>query len=83
MKNRQNSIHRRLRDNQKGPKQHPWWWSPTLHPNGHCVRKATLFEKAGMEILSMRIKAAKSSWLDLYNVYLPNNATQHTSLDPS
>ena len=41
------------------------------------------FEKAGMEILSIRIKATKSSWLDLYNVYLPNTATQHTSFDPS
>ena len=41
------------------------------------------FEKAGMEILSIRIKATKSSWLDLYNVYLPNTATQHISFDPS
>ena len=32
-----------LRDNQKGPKQHPWWRSPTLHPNGHRVREAALF----------------------------------------
>ena len=36
-----------------------------------------------MEILSIRIKATKSSWVDLYNVYLPNTATQHTSFDPS
>ena len=36
-----------------------------------------------MEILSIRIKATKSSWLDLYNVYLPNTVTQHTSFDPS
>ena len=41
------------------------------------------FEKAGMEIQSIRIKVTKSSWLDLYNVYLPNTVTQHTSFDPS
>ena len=41
------------------------------------------FEKAGMEILSICIKATNSSWLDLYNVYLPNTATQHISFDPS
>ena len=41
------------------------------------------FEKAGMEILSIRIKATKSSWLDLYNVYLPNTSTQHNLFDPS
>ena len=35
-----------------------------------------------MEIQSIRIRVTKSSWLDLYNVYLPNTATQHTSLDP-
>ena len=44
--------------------------------------KLHTFEKAGMEILSICIKATKSSWLDLYNVYLPNTATQHTSFDP-
>ena len=36
-----------------------------------------------MEIQSIRIKVTKSSWLDLYNVYLLNTATQHTSFDPS
>ena len=41
------------------------------------------FEKAGMEILSIRIKATKSTWLELYNVYLLNTSTQHTSFDPS
>ena len=41
------------------------------------------FEKAGMEIQSIHIKATKSSWLDIYNVYLPNTATQHTSFHPS
>ena len=41
------------------------------------------FEKAGMEILSICIKATKSTWLELYNVYLPNTSTQHTSFDPS
>ena len=45
--------------------------------------KLNSFEKAGMEIQSIRIKVTKSSWLDLYNVYLPNTATQHTSFDPS
>ena len=41
------------------------------------------FKKAGMEILSIHIKATKSTWLDLYNVYLPNTSTQHNSFDPS
>ena len=41
------------------------------------------FEKAGMEILSIRIKATKLSWLDHYNVYLPNTSTQHNLFDPS
>ena len=40
-------------------------------------------EKAGMEILSIRIKATKSTWLDLNNIYLPNTSTQHNSFDPS
>ena len=40
-------------------------------------------EKAGMEILSIRLKATKSTWLELYNVYLPNTSTQHTSFNPS
>ena len=46
-------------------------------------KKLHSFEEAGMEILSVQIKATKSSWLDLYNVYPPNTATQHTSFDPS
>ena len=37
--------------------------------------KLDSFEKAGMEILSIRIKATKSFWLDLYNVCLPNTST--------
>ena len=41
------------------------------------------FKKAGIKILSIRIKATKSSWLDLYNVYLPNTSAQHNSFDPS
>ena len=36
-----------------------------------------------MEILSIHIKATKSSWLDLYNVYLPNTSTQHNLFNPS
>ena len=36
-----------------------------------------------MEILSIRIKATKSTWLDLCNVYLPNTSTQHNSFEPS
>ena len=46
-------------------------------------KKLHSFEKAGMEILSIRIKATKSTWLDLCNVYLPNTSTQHNSFDPS
>ena len=40
------------------------------------------FEKAGIETLSIRLKTTKSTWLELYNVYLPNTSTQHTSFDP-
>ena len=36
-----------------------------------------------MEILSIHLKATKSTWLELYNVYLPNTSTQHTSFSPS
>ena len=36
-----------------------------------------------MEILSIRLKATKSTWLELYNVYLPNTSTQHSSFNPS
>ena len=46
-------------------------------------KKLHSFEKAGMQIQSIRIKVTKSSWLDLYNVYLLNTTTQHTSFDPS
>ena len=41
------------------------------------------FEKAATEILSIRLKTTKSTWLELYNVYLPNTSTQHSSFDPS
>ena len=36
-----------------------------------------------MEILSIRLKTTKSTWLELYNVHLPNTSTQHNSFDPS
>ena len=36
-----------------------------------------------MEILSIRLKATKSTWLELYNIYLPNTSTQLTSFNPS
>ena len=45
-------------------------------------KKLHSFEKAGMEILSIHIKATKWIWLDFYNVYLPNISTQHNSFDP-
>ena len=47
------------------------------------LKKLHSFEKANMEIQSICINVTKSSWLDLYNVYLPHTATQHTSFDPS
>ena len=40
-------------------------------------------EKAGMEILSICLKATKSTWLELYNIYLPNTSTQQTSFNTS
>ena len=41
------------------------------------------FKKADMEILSIHLKSTKSTWLELYNVYLPNTSTQDNSFDPS
>ena len=41
------------------------------------------FKKAGMEILFIRLRTTTSTWLELYNVYLPNTSTQHNSFDPS
>ena len=35
-----------------------------------------------MEILSICLNTTKSTWLELYNVYLPNTSTQHNSFDP-
>ena len=46
-------------------------------------KKLHSFEKAGTEILSIRLKTTKSTWLELYNVYLPNTSTQNNSFDPS
>ena len=46
-------------------------------------KKLFSFEKTSMEILSIRIKFTKSSWLDFYNVYLPNTSIQNNSFDPS
>ena len=45
--------------------------------------KQHFFEKAGMEVLSIWLKTTESTWLELYNVYLPNTSTQHNSFDPS
>ena len=36
-----------------------------------------------MEILSIRLKTNKSTWLELYNAYLPNTSTQHNFFDAS
>ena len=36
-----------------------------------------------MEILFIRLKTTKSTWLELCNAYLPNTSTQHNSFDPS
>ena len=52
-------------------------------PTDIVSEKPHSFEKAGMEILFIRIKATKSSWLDLYNNYLPNTSAQHNLFDPS
>ena len=46
-------------------------------------KKLHSVKKAGMEILSICLKATKSTWLELYNAYLPNTSTQHTSFNPS
>ena len=40
-------------------------------------------EKAGMEILSIHLKATKSTWLELYKISLPNTSTQYNSFNPS
>ena len=59
-----------------------------LNKNENGDRETTLkklhsFEKAGMEILSIGLKVSKSTWLELYNVYLPNTSTQYNSFSPS
>ena len=36
-----------------------------------------------MEVLSIRLKTTKLTWLELYIVYLPNNTTQQNSFNPS
>ena len=46
-------------------------------------KKLDSVKKVGMEILSIRLKATKSTWLELYNIYLPNTSTQQTSFNPS
>ena len=48
-----------------------------------CSRNYTFSKKTGIEILSIQLKATKSTWLKLYNVYLPNTPTQYASFDPS
>ena len=35
-----------------------------------------------MKILFIRLKATKSTWLELHNIYLPNTSTQHTLFNP-
>lgn len=40
-------------------------------------------EKADMKILSIRLKTNKSTWIELYNVFLLNTSTQRNSFDPS
>ena len=41
------------------------------------------FEKAGMEILSILPKTTKSTWLELYSIYLPDSSSQYNSFDLS
>ena len=41
------------------------------------------FENTGKEILPIGLKTTKPTFLELYNVYLPNTSTQHNSFDPS
>ena len=36
-----------------------------------------------MEILFIRSKTTKSTWLELYHVYLPNTSNQQNAFDPS
>ena len=41
------------------------------------------FKETGMEIFSIRLKTTKSTWLELYNLYLPNTTTQQNFFDLS
>lgn len=41
------------------------------------------FEEAGMKIFLICFKTTKSTWLELYNVYLPNTTTHQNSFNPS
>ena len=48
------------------------------------IRTDIVFENViFMEVLSIRLKATKSTWLELCNVFLPNTTTQQNSFDPS
>ena len=51
--------------------------------NSIVFEKLHSIGKAGMEVLSICLKANKSTWLELYNVYLTNTSTQHNSFDLS
>ena len=47
------------------------------------IRTDIVFENfIFVEVLSIRLKATKSTWLELCNVYLPNTTTQQNSFDP-
>ena len=50
---------------------------------GIFFEKLHSFEEAGMEIFSICLKTTESTWLGLYNVYLPNITTQQNFFDPS
>ena len=52
-------------------------------PTDIVFEKLLSLEKAGMEILSIRLKTTKPTWLELYNVYLPNTSSQWNSFDLS
>ena len=82
MENRQNPIHRRLSYCPKGSKQHGDGFLILIQTD-IVFEKLHSSEKAGMDILSIRLKTTKPTWLELCNVYLPNSSTQRNSIDRS
>ena len=45
--------------------------------------KLQYLEKAGMEVLSIRVDTSKSLWIEINYIYIPNTTTQSVHFDPN